>query len=419
MIFIDDFLCDENNGITGWSNCQTINSKYHGPFTSMNIRNRSTMYREFLCNELSSEAIITFSTIFDCNVAFADELLFYINNELISSYGSASYDVIINDVLLKNISDCSWYIDRNITYTLNHLNQSFQLKFEALFKSNVLKNIVISDIKIDCIVPSHLLPTTSTLETTQFIEISSTMIDIPITTEYDTGIIDRDEILKCKRFYTNSNSKSNIARLSTMDKNFITFSEQHKDAHTHAEFRLSHFESDNESDHKSRSNRDSSSNEWYWNIRIELNKQQIVVQNKSGDNVIQTIFPSQFRLKDEDDCYLDITIDDKNNDLDKEELDVFWNCQSDNVAIWYFDNHLNKIHCKVRQKEYSLIWQASRNVGFEIGINEKNAKITSLDAGEFKMIETEDNNYRIAFDDTSRLYVDEECQLTKDEDQVS
>eukprot|EP01084_Bolivina_argentea_P109325 195418_1 len=189
--FIDDFLCDPNHGIIGWSNCNHINNKYHGPFNNLNNSgNSNTLFREFQCMDTDSiAALISFSIVFDCNVAFTDQVSLYINNNLISTYNSATQeDILIDNLLFPYTSntDCKWYINKNITYTMPIINsyESFQLKFETfLYQVNVIKNIVIFDININCVSPNN------------------TNI-VPIETE-STNVIIRDDMLKCKKYYKN------------------------------------------------------------------------------------------------------------------------------------------------------------------------------------------------------------------------
>lgn len=390
--FIDDFGCDKLYGINGWSNCDQISSKYHGPFNGINFLNTNIMYRYFKCNELSSQAIISFSIIYDCNVAFVDEILFYINNILISKHNAASYKDIINDPLLMNISNCNWYIDKDVTYLMNLTDfDAFQLKFETSFKANVMKNIVITQINIDCVIPLFMIPTTTNIltQTPTLETYTNDMIDI----------IDRNEELKCNRYYTNSNSKTKIARLDTMNDNFISFSIQRTNIQQSVELRLSFFD-DIESDRdKSKNNEEKLRDEWYWNVNFQFDKEQIIVQNKSTNSMVKSVFPSKFVIKDKDDCFLDITIND----------DIFWNCQSqiEYVTLWLYDNNLHSIYNIDTEKQ--LICQIDKNIGFGIDINYQ----------RLELIQSFEGYYKISFEDLNRNYSNysnQQCQLTKDDD---
>ena len=407
QVFIDDFECDAQNGILGWSNCNQINSKYHGPFSSIDsVDENIIMFREFQCNPFATVANITFSNIFDCNVAFNDEVLVYIDDKLISSYSSASYDEIINDPDLLSISDCNWYIDRNITYSINVSTTSFQLKFETLFKTNVVKNIVISDIQIHCLSFIDSVPMTSQESVGKTITTDTISTNQPL---IHSSFIDRDKVLKCTKYYIHSTSKNQIDTISTIYNRFLAFSERHSTVQSNAELCLSPF------DFTDTDTRTLKGDNWYLSIRLEVNKQQIIVQNRTSDEIIQTIFPSMFRIKDEDNCYLDITIEDKNNDLFDSEMDVFWNCNADalNIPIWHFNTTSNLLY-NAEWRLY-LTWHAERNKGFEIDQNEKNALATDK-VGQFGIFYIIDD--KIAFVDPDRLSLGDICQLTKDDNQV-
>ena len=151
--FVDDFLCDADKGINGWSNCNNIPLqepfKYHGPLNN-NISNE--LYREFKCNRYSSHAQISFSLAFDCYNAFVDDVQLWINDKEQSHYNTYPIQNTTTDPFLINISStCDQWFIRHITYSLSLTNnEPFQMKFVAFLKSNH-ENIVIYDIQIQCI----------------------------------------------------------------------------------------------------------------------------------------------------------------------------------------------------------------------------------------------------------------------------
>eukprot|EP01084_Bolivina_argentea_P315836 547335_1 len=145
-IFIDDFLC---NQYEGWSNCNLISNKYHGP-----IHNEIDISRKFECsNSLSSMIEISFDIAFDCHVRFMDEVQLYINNQLIAHFNPFPIDDILIDQYLLIYSNCNQWFIRHITHLLEiQINQSFVVKLATLLQSNI-ENIVIYDIKIQCVIP--------------------------------------------------------------------------------------------------------------------------------------------------------------------------------------------------------------------------------------------------------------------------
>lgn len=146
--FIDDFLCDID-GMNGWSNCNHINYKYHGPLNN-DISN--IIYRSFKCNGHSLEAEISFSLAFDCS-AFGDEIQLLINDKEISHYSPFPFENKTYDQSLLSVSsNCDVWFIRHIIYSLSlQNNDPFQLKFIAYLESNV-ENIVIYDISIQCVI---------------------------------------------------------------------------------------------------------------------------------------------------------------------------------------------------------------------------------------------------------------------------
>ena len=151
---MDDFLCDNGNGI-GWSNCNDIDSKYHGPLSNRNSSN--TLSRDFECTASSSRAQISFSLAFDCNNAFSDEIQLFIDNISISHYNPFPIEATTDDPTLLNISkNCEKWFIRHITYSLSLINnKAFELKFVAFLQSNI-ENIVLYNIQIQCIQqPTH------------------------------------------------------------------------------------------------------------------------------------------------------------------------------------------------------------------------------------------------------------------------
>ena len=84
-------------------------------------------------------------------MAFSDKVILYINDDEVESYDSAGQEAMLNDALLTAVSGCNWYIDKNISYSMQSAGE-FEVRFEVIYKANIPKrHIAIFDFQIDCI----------------------------------------------------------------------------------------------------------------------------------------------------------------------------------------------------------------------------------------------------------------------------
>ena len=249
------------------------------------------------------------------------------------------------------------------------------------------------------------------------------------TPTYDrSGIIDRDDELICKRYYTHSNSKSDIDTIQTMNDYFIAFSVKSFDDDSSPQLILSHWDSSEEGDNANQNDRNNRAQQgeideyWWWSIELEITKQVLIVTNNTDNDIAQTIYPSKFRIRDEGNCYLDITygsFNDENNNyccqdhgLFGLEKNLFWNCQTIG-PIWSYDYKTNTIY----HKELGLYLKfGERGYGFQINDNDRNAKVTPYDIGDaFYFKSSTEHRYKIVFTDPT---YEDNCQLAKDDQQV-
>ena len=252
----------------------------------------------------------------------------------------------------------------------------------------------------------------------------STSIPTSTTPTYDRSIIiNRDEILFCKKYYTHSNSKSDIDTLNTMNDHFIAFSVKNFDDDSSPQLILSHWDLDEDKNRGSSQESEADIDDaWWWSIELEITKQVLIVSNNTNIDIAQTIFPSKFRIQDMDNCYLDITYGafTDNNDKDiccqdhglfDQEKNLFWNCETLG-PIWSYDHEIERVY----YEELGLfVKYGERGYGFQITDSDRNAKVTPYDIGDHLNIvsSTEPFRYKMSFMDP---ILHDNCHLAKDDE---
>eukprot|EP01083_Nonionella_stella_P043952 118559_1 len=234
----------------------------------------------------------------------------------------------------------------------------------------------------------------------------------------NSNVMDRDTELFCKRYYTHSNSKSQISKLNTMiHDRFVAFSVQCSTTDNAPQIYLSYWNTQKNNNNNNNNNDFNIDNHWWWSIELQIAKQQIFVANNSDHQIASMILPTKFRIKDDSsNCYLDIAfgayVDEnhvrccREHGLNKEELNVFWNCEGYGT-IWRYSSKTKRIY----DKEFGLFLVfGTRGDGLQITTNDRNAKVSPQYGAELaiKQSTDDDEHYRISFGI---------CQLSRSETQ--